>query len=49
MGITNRDGALYFATGIDNTGLYKGKQEAIGIIKSMMSQVTSFDVFGGSA
>lgn len=47
MGITNRDGALYFATGIDNTGLYKGKQEAIGIIKSMMSQVTSFDVFGG--
>lgn len=47
MGIQNRDGALYFATGIDNTGFYKGKQEAIGIIRSMMSQVTSFDVFGG--
>ena len=33
MGIQNKDGALYFATGIDNTGLYKSRREAIGIIK----------------
>ena len=25
MGIQNKDGALYFATGIDNTGLYKSR------------------------
>lgn len=24
MGIQNKDGALYFATGIDNSGLYSG-------------------------
>ena len=47
MGIVNRDGALYMATGIDNSGLYAGRQEAMGIIKAMTSQVTSFDVFGG--
>lgn len=47
MGIINRGGALYFASGIDNTGLYKGRQEALGIIKAMTSQITSFDVFGG--
>lgn len=47
MGIQNRDGALYFATGVDNTGLYSGRREAIGIIKAMTSEITSFDVFGG--
>lgn len=47
MGIQNRDGALYFATGMDTTGLHKGKQEVIGIIKSMAGQITSFDIFGG--
>ena len=47
MGITNKNGALYLATGIDNTGLYKGRQEAIGIIKAMTQEITSFDVFGG--
>lgn len=47
MGIQNKDGALYFATGIDNTGLYKSRREAIGIIKAMADEVTSFDVFGG--
>ena len=35
MGIQNKDGALYFATGIDNSGLYSGRQEAMGIIKAM--------------
>lgn len=47
MGIQNKDGALYFATGIDNSGLYSGRQEAIGIIKAMAGEITSFDVFGG--
>ena len=35
------------ATGIDNSGLYTGKREAIGIIKTLASEVTSFDIFGG--
>ncbi len=47
MGIVNKAGAMYMATGIDNTGLYKGKREAMGIIKAMAGEVTSFDVFGG--
>lgn len=47
MGIQDRDGALFFATGVDNTGLYSGRREAIGIIKAMTSEITSFDVFGG--
>ena len=47
MGIRNRDGALFMATGIDNSGLYAGKREAMGIIKTLASEVTSFDIFGG--
>lgn len=47
MGIQNKDGALYVATGVDNSGLYSGKREAIGIIKAMAGEITSFDVFGG--
>ena len=47
MGIVNRAGALYSATGIDNTGLYSGKREAMGIIKALAGEITSFDVFGG--
>lgn len=47
MGIINREKALYMATGIDNTGLYSGRREAMGIIKAMASQITSFDVFSG--
>ena len=37
MGIQNKDGALYFATGIDNSGLYSGRQEAMGIIKAVLT------------
>ena len=40
MGIQNKDGALYFATGIDNSGLYSGRQEAMGIIKAMAGEIT---------
>ncbi len=47
MGISDRDGALFWATGIDNTGLIKGKAQAVGIIKGMTSQITRMDVFGG--
>ena len=47
MGIKNRDGALFMATGIDNSGLYDGKREAMGIIKTLASEVTSFDIFSG--
>lgn len=47
MGIKNREGALYVATGFDNSGFYEGRREAIGIIKAMASQITSFDVFSG--
>lgn len=47
MGVANREGALYWATGINNSGLKRDKQEALGIIKRMMGEVTSFDVFSG--
>ncbi len=47
MGIRNREGALYIATGVDNTGLYAGRREAMGVIKAIASQITSFDVFSG--
>lgn len=47
MGIRNRDGSLYMVTGIDNSGLYEGKREAMGFIKTLAGEITSFDVFGG--
>lgn len=47
MGIRNREGSLYMVTGIDNSGLYEGKREAMGIIKTLASDITSFDIFGG--
>ena len=47
MGIRNREGSLYMVTGIDNSGLYEGKREALGIIKTLAGEITSFDVFGG--
>ena len=47
MGINNRGGALFWATGIDNSGLKKGKEQAAGIIKGLMKQVSGFDVFAG--
>jgi len=47
MGIQNKDGALYYATGIDNSGLIRGKQEGVGILKNMMGQVSRLDIFAG--
>ena len=47
MGIKNKEGALYWATGIDNSGLEKGKAQALGIVKGMASQITKFDIFAG--
>lgn len=47
MGIRNRDGALFMATGLDNSGMYEGTRETMGIIKTLAGEITSFDVFGG--
>ena len=47
MGIRNREGALYVATGFDNSGIYEGKREAMGIIKTLAREITSFDIFSG--
>ncbi|WP_347154415.1 phage tail tape measure protein, partial [Parabacteroides distasonis] len=47
MGIRNRDGSLFMATGLDNSGMYEGTREAMGIIKTLASEVTSFDIFSG--
>jgi len=33
MGIANREGALYMATGIDNSGLYSGVKQAEGVLQ----------------
>ena len=35
------------ATGLDNSGMYEGTREAMGIIKTLAGEITSFDVFGG--
>ncbi len=35
------------ATGLDNSGMYEGTREAMGIIKTLASEVTSFDIFSG--
>ncbi|MCC8172575.1 MAG: phage tail tape measure protein, partial [Parabacteroides sp.] len=46
MGIINKNQTLYLATGLDTTGLYKGSQKALEIIRKMASQITSLDIFG---
>jgi tape measure domain len=33
MGVANREGALYMATGIDNSGLYSGVKQAEGVLQ----------------
>ena len=47
MGINNRGGALFWATGIDNSGLKRDKEQAVGILKGFAKQVTGLDVFAG--
>lgn len=47
MGIKNKEGALYWATGIDNSGLKKGKEEAVGLLKGFAKQVSGLDIFAG--
>jgi len=47
MGINNQDGSLYWATGIDNTGLIADKQKTLGLIRGMAKQISGFDVFAG--
>lgn len=40
MGITNKNGALYWATGIDNSGLKADSEESKSIINSMSDDIT---------
>ncbi|MGL5681664.1 MAG: phage tail tape measure protein [Marinifilaceae bacterium] len=47
MGIINKEGALYFATGIDNSGLHRGKQEAMGILRGMTKEISMLDIGAG--
>lgn len=49
MGLQNREGALYYATGIDTTGLSQGRQQSIGILRGMSSQISRMDIFAGLA
>jgi len=49
MPIPTSDGSLYFASGIDNSGLLRGRQEAVGIIKGMAGSISKLDVFAGLA
>lgn len=39
MGVRNRDGALYFASGIDNSGMYKDAEETKRIVGGITEQV----------
>jgi len=41
MGVLNRDGALYFASGIDNTGMYRDADETKRIVNSISDSVRS--------
>jgi len=41
MGIMNQDGALYMATGIDNSGLRKDAKEASNIINGLSAEVVT--------
>lgn len=45
MGIIDKDGAMYLATGVDTTGLLEGKREVLEILKTMMRETASLDVF----
>ena len=47
MGLSNQSGALFFATGIDTTGVRKGGNETLGILRSLTKEVTSLDIFAG--
>ena len=47
MGIIDKDGAMYLATGVDTTGLLEGKREVLEILASLMRETASVDVFSG--
>ena len=47
MGIIDKDGAMYLATGVDTTGLLEGKREVLEILDSLMRETASVDVFSG--
>ena len=43
------DNSLYFATGLDNSGLLSGKVEAVSIIQSLATQVSKINPFAALA
>ena len=47
MPIPTSDGSLYFASGIDNSGLHRGSKQAEGIIRGLGSRISKLDVFAG--
>jgi len=49
MPIPGGSNDLYFASGIDNSGLQRGATQAVGIIRGMASQISKQDVFAGLA
>lgn len=49
MPIPGGNNELFFATGIDNTGLNRGATQAMGIVRTMASQISKQDVFAGLA
>ncbi len=49
MPITNREGALLFATGIDNSGLLRDKEKSLGILKGFGGMISKLDIFAGLA
>ena len=49
MGVINKDGALYFATGIDNSGLKKDSEEAKRYIQDIANFAKSTGAVLGTA
>ena len=47
MGIIDKDGAMYLATGVDTTGLLEGKREVLEMLTSLMRETVSLNVFSG--
>lgn len=48
MGVVNKEGALYFATGIDNTGMRKDADETLRIVDSITSGVKKAGIAMGA-
>ncbi|WP_142783345.1 phage tail tape measure protein [Changchengzhania lutea] len=49
MGVVSGDNSLFFATAIDNSGLQRGKLDAVNIIQSMASGISKINPFAALA